>query len=379
MCGLVQGPAGRPSRKTLQGLAFDPTAHDAWLQLGMAPLAGSVSCEAAIGQRSRIARTILDSASPSGLSEAEWCQAPQVRDRLEGAFLRAKEQLPRMLKVRQWLPHHSGPRLAEVGDDLLDHLLQDSPKDGDVIATQLSNVYAREKVKRILPPTEARDLVTSLYNDFKGTLDNTLVTTIVTWAPGDASSLGRWIASFIQHAGEAPPPRTVKLLVLLEGFPGVSDPSSILDLWSHPLVMDKNSAAVRQITFSRQPLDIIQPGQGVVQVSASKPPMIATPSADLVHLPPAIFSTQGLLFHVPGFDGLCVDCGLNNLVKVRRFCGKLLANLPNRWTDPIRSQSSTDEEGRIVRSLGFPSGGPSRVAGAGCLGTCPSGSTRVGH
>ncbi len=78
MCGLMPKdvrPGWQAIAKTLQGLAYDIAADDVWLQLGVAPLAGSAPCEAAGEQRWRVARTILDYASPSGFSEAERCQA----------------------------------------------------------------------------------------------------------------------------------------------------------------------------------------------------------------------------------------------------------------------------------------------------------------
>lgn len=113
---------------------------------------------------------------PGGFSDAKRCHAQQVRDRLEAASAQATEQLSQLLNVRHRLPDHPWPRWAEGGGDLLDHLLQDSPKNGGLIATQLSNVLAREKGQ---PAAEARDLVTSMYNDIKGKLDSTVATTIV--------------------------------------------------------------------------------------------------------------------------------------------------------------------------------------------------------
>ena len=62
----------------------------------------------------------------------------------------------------------------------------------------------------------------------------------VVWAPTDAAAVGRLIAGFIQHASAHPSPKSMRLLVPVESFPGCSQIRELTDLWNHSLLLDKH-------------------------------------------------------------------------------------------------------------------------------------------
>ena len=66
----------------------------------------------------------------------------------------------------------------------------------------------------------ARELTQALLLDPKGALDALPCLGCVVWAPPDQSCLGRLLAGFTQHAAEHPSPKSLRLLVPVESFPG---------------------------------------------------------------------------------------------------------------------------------------------------------------
>ncbi|CAK0820994.1 unnamed protein product [Prorocentrum cordatum] len=183
---------------------------------------------------------------------------------------------------------------------------------------------------------------------------------LVCWAPSDASTLGRLRESYMQHAAEDPRPRTLRLLVPLDTLPGSSSATSILDLWTHPLLHDKWKPVIRSIEFTSQALEIVQSG-AVAPTTSSRTLMIATVSASAPFVAPGVRSVALPLFDLARGRGIRVDCLVSDLIVVRRAMSVALAGRPVRWTEPMRSPGSTPTLTRVFFTGYFPVGAVSAL------------------
>jgi hypothetical protein len=345
--------------RALAGLAYAPSAEDSWHRLGIAPLSGTAPTEAMIEQRFAVAAMLLSAAHGPSWPQAEKAAAAQALDQMEQARASCIDLLKGVLRERARDPRNACPQWSELGSEARAVILCSAPVEGEVVATQLSNILgiADDIVcpDRVLPPEGARSFVSRLALDGARTLAAVEAPGIVCWAPTDASALARLLTAYVQHAAMASKPCSLRLLVPLDTIPGSASATDLIDLWSHPLLADKWRAIVRNIEFTSQPMEVVLPGK-VGPTTSPKTLMFATISASTAYAPPSIRSVALPLFELGRGKCLRVDCLTTDMMEVRRALHKVLAGTPTRWADPLRSPGSTTTAARTIIGCHFAPG-----------------------
>ena len=246
-------------KATLEGLGYHRDAGDCWQKLGLIPSPNSAASELALDQRVTVARTLLQAMTETQLPQNELDEINATLQALSTARCLCLEQLSTLSRAKAKEAKHCCPRWGEAGESLIDRLIfLGSGK----LATQLSQVQLICDAPEVLATKAAREFTTAMSLDPKGALDKLEFPKVVCWAPMDASTVGRWMNGYVQHAAEALSPKVLSLLIPLDTLPGASSVSCIMDLWTHPVLNEKYKAIVRQVRFTDQPFQIIEPKNG---------------------------------------------------------------------------------------------------------------------
>ncbi len=164
------------------------------------------------------------------------------------AYSLCLERRPAALKDRRKEPNQACPRWAEAGAEMLQALCHSPPCRKELLATQLSDALELASSPSVAPAAAARQLTQALLLDTKGTVDALPLGGCAIWAPADSFYLGRILSGLIQHAAENRSPRSLRLLVAVEAFPGCSQK----DLRSHAVLLEKLRGIVnRALTGGR--------------------------------------------------------------------------------------------------------------------------------
>jgi hypothetical protein len=338
-----------PVLAALNGLAYSFNVVDPWCRLGLLPHAGQKPSEFLIEQRFAVASTFLSASSTPSWTSDDKSKAAEALSCLEEARSACLELLPSVLRDRARDPRFVCPRWAELGQEALQAVAHAAPALDEIVATQLSDVLGlrhRLHDDRILLPDDARDLTSRLALDPGRALASIHGSGLVCWAPADAAALGRLLSAYMQHAADVLHPRSLRLVVPLDTLPGCSSATGIMDLWSHPLLMDKWKPIVRRVEFTSQALQVVLSG-AVAPTTSSRTLMIATVSASYQFAPPSVLSVSEPLFQADRSHGIRVDCLVSDLMRVRRSLAVALSTRPVQWTDPARSPGSTTTAPRV--------------------------------
>ena len=349
---VVQPARMRDLEQQLRRQGYRVDARDPWALLGFSPLCGSEPTEGDITSRARSASLLLSLAEGGGWSMDDVEAARRMQSAVQRAAALCAAGLPEVRRARRQLKPDKLPRWKELGEDAVQAVLATPGAEGSTFVTQWSQVLAPLGPHAAIVDKHRR--VSDLLEKGDGRfLAETRGGQVVAWAPAEAGSLSRILASFLRQ-DPADGPTALLFIVPLPAYPGARTVEHFTDLWTHPLLSKKHAALVKHVSFLPQPVEYVLPGghgprhvrQGLACFKIGRLGACA---------PPALVYPRRALVQTDGAVRLVVDLPSAQLpLLLRGLAGPEFADLLIR--DPTRSIGSTAEVPRMTLSILLPVG-----------------------
>ena len=346
----------------LKALAFVPGASCPWIRLGVARDEGPPPSLEQIERRPRLGNLLASAAQEPTWSDSDQASAAGFQMETESARKACIEKLNDVLRTRRRTKGWQLPRWQEPGPELLCYVADRARNAGTNwgVALHLSNLLGVDfaSTPHILPPAESRRILDALCKGpSKGVeaLSKFQGGGVVTWAPQESDALQRLVAAFVKHATEAIPGSGCQLVLLVphDPYPECDSPAQVLDLWWHPILGDRYSDVVKEVTFLRQPCCNVFSGiasptyhnKAIVMITLGAHPQAS---------PPAMIQWRPTLLTTGGNFTVIVDCPAADMLKTRRALTQAAAHGLARWEGPMRSFGTQGSDRRICFFGYFP-------------------------
>ena len=254
-----------------------------------------------IKRRAEFGVKVLALADPEGWAGEEMDRCQEASSHFAKAVETCISQLEQWSKLRAKHGAQVLPRFGELSEEALSLLEKDAPSRGEVIGTQLSGITGGlipRPAGEILPGEESRGLMTDLCR-LPNAFERIRGPGLLTWAPKEASQLGRLLANYAKYCDSGGAAKYLRLVTLGPQMPGGADITSLLDLWQHSLLKEEKANLVRHVRVTEFAVKIVPLGAGPPVISHRRL-MVATISSvfqnripDIIYGPPPLFAVAG--------------------------------------------------------------------------------------
>ena len=219
-----------------------------------------------------------------------------------------------------------------------------------LLLTQLSDTLGLNlELPSRMPSVEvARELTVKAWTEGVHAIESGQARRVVMWCPADSATLGRFLAAYARYATSvAGDPVRVQLLVPMDLPPGIADATSVLDLWSHPLLGQKWQSIVSGIHFTRQPVELVQEGLAGPKVMF-RSLFIASLSIMRSSPIPAMLTVSQPLLQLSSGPEVILDIPTVAFIDTMRSVRAHLRGIVVTWGPSSRSSSATPDVARLV-------------------------------
>ena len=250
----------------LLALGYSPHSENPYAVMGFAELDGPELTEHILTCRLQFADRHIKHFTTT--CSQDICN--KLLNQLHNAHERCLTLLPDIKEKRKLIK--GTPKVSdhwrELHEEALTFLSSFVPHAADgtsVLATQLSNVLRQDLTHHpnLASIQDTRELCNKLNgpnNIIQAALSQTSKH-LTTWAPEAQHQVLRLATSYRELRSNNQGPSSLSLLFKIDHYPGCTEPNHLTDIWSHPILDNKWSDIVQQVTYLQPPMMMITAGK----------------------------------------------------------------------------------------------------------------------